>query len=74
MATSVRAPWPIPIDELVERRARALAQHRRVMDEAAAIAVLTEQARRRAAAVRVHASPTAEVEPYRARVRWQRAG
>lgn len=74
MASPVRISWSIPTDELVQRRARALAQHQRVMDEAAAVAELTEQARRRAAAVPVYASPTAGVDSFRARVRWQRAG
>ena len=59
-------------NRLADQRARALVQHQRVMDEAAQVARLTAQARRRAAATPVFASPT-HAPDVRQRVSWERA-
>lgn len=55
------------------RRARALVQHQQVMEEAAEVARLNAQARRRSAATPVFADGRA-TDSFRARVHWQAIG
>lgn len=61
-------------DDLVERRARAMVQHQRVMAEAAQVARLGLQARHRTMAAPVFASAvSAAATSVRQRVQWVRA-
>jgi|GEM_PF-5512884 len=62
-----------PIDDTVQRHARAIVQHHHVMEEAARIARVADQARNRAAAVAILANPSRYPEAVRARVEWEYA-